>query len=196
MWEQYLAVPVPFIVVAFAYPLAGLRRFEGNVAGANCYRVACCLIWMAVTVTVFAYALDDRVALHQRMDRFASGRWVPIELHKLSADIASKTKEPEPVLTLGPLYAFEGGMEIYPELSCGSIVYRVADLMTSQERQITHTVGPETLRDLAGARPPAGVIVGVEPSYFAFLEEPLRKLVPPGWRRDIYGNTLQVYRRP
>jgi len=90
------------------------------------------------------------------------------------------------MLTLGPLYALEGGGSIYAELSCGSIVYRVADRMLPGERQITHTVGPGTLAACANSRPPSGIVVGVESPDFAFLEEPLQKLAPPGWRRDTY----------
>jgi hypothetical protein len=141
-------------------------------------------------------ALAYPVVLYRGLFLAVPEKWTPLEFHRTAREIAGDIKEPGPLLTLGPLSALEGGRDIYPELSCGSIVYRVADLMTPQERQTTHTVGPRTLADLTGPRPPAGVVVGVEPSYFASLEEPLRKLVGPDWRRDTYGDTLQVYRRP
>lgn len=192
MWHQYLAVPVPFITIAMAYPLAALRRHAAESKNAGWYRLTCGLVGAAVVFAVLAYP----VVLSRCLFLAVPERWPPIELHRTAVKIGGDIQKPGPLLTLGPLYALEGCRDIYRELSCGSIVYRVANLMTAQERQITHTVGPKTLADLTGPHPPAGVIVGVEPSYFASLEEPLRKLVGPDWRRDTYGDTLQVYHRP
>ncbi len=79
-----------------------------------------------------------------------------------------------------PAQAVHSG-EINVPISSG--VYREADIAG-------------TLGEVVTAHPPAGVLVGVEPDYFAFLEDPLRKLVPSDWRRDTYGNAFQVYRRP
>ena len=122
--------------------------------------------------------------------------WTPIQLHRASQEIAAKVPAPRLILTLGPLYALEGGCDIYPELSAGSIVYRIADRLSPGERKITHTVGPKTLNELLAARPPAAVIAGIEPSYFSFLEDPLRQSVPPSWHRETYADHLQVYVRP
>ena len=192
MWQQYLAMPVPFAVFAFAYPWLALRRRAEKPESKNRHTISCCLVGVAAVTAILAYP----VVLCRCLFLAVPERWTPIESHRLSVKIASEIKEPRLVLTLGPLYALEGGCDIYPELSCGSIIYRVADRMSAQERQITHTVGPETLAGLAGVHPPSGLIVGVEPSRFSSLEEPLRKLVPPDWRRDTYGDTLLVYRRP
>ncbi len=191
MWHQYLAMPVPFIAIAMAYPLVALRRHAEESRDRRRYRLTCGLVGAAAIVAVLAYP----VVWYRCLLLAVPERWTPTEFHKVSVKIGADLSAPGPVLTLGPLHALEGGRDIYPELSCGSVVYRVADRMAAQERQITHTVGPETLSELVRAHPPAGVIVGVEPSYFASLEEPLRKLVPPDWLRDTYGDTLQVYHR-
>ena len=106
-----------------------------------------------------------------------------------------KAKEPRRVLTLGPLYSLEAGCEVYPELSSGSIVYRIADRMTAEERRITHTVGPQTLGEMLANRPAAAVVVGVEPEKFSSLEEPLRQTVPPDWSR-VSVKPLQACLRP
>ncbi len=192
MWRQYLAAPVPFIVIAFAYPLAGLRRRAGHPDGRHRYTMASYLVAGATIVSVLAHP----VVLSRSPLVFIPERWTPLALHRASVDIADDVEEPELVLTLGPLYALEGGCDIYPQLSCGSIVYRVADLMSPQDRRITHTVGPETLDEMVRDRPPAAVIVGVEPPHFSFLEDPLRRLAGPDWQRGNYQGTLQVYHRP
>jgi hypothetical protein len=190
MWHQYLAMPVPFLAVALVYPLAALRRHAAESRIRRGYRVACGLMGAAALVAALAYP----IGWYRYLFLAVPERWTPVEFHQRSLTIGVGLSQPGPVLTLGPLHALEGGRGVYPELSCGSVVYRVADRMTAPERQITHTVGPETLPELVGVHPPAGIIVGVEPSYFASLEEPLRRLVPPDWPRDTYGDTLQVYR--
>ncbi len=192
MWQQYLAMPVPFIVLAFAYPLLALCRRAEESRGKGQHKAAFYVVGAAAMVAIVAYP----VVLYRGLFLAMPERWTPMEVHRTSGKIAGDIHEPGPVLTLGPLHALEGGRDIYPALSCGSIVYRVADRLSAQERQITHTVGPATLGELVRAHPPAAVLVGVESSYFASLEEPLRKLVPPDWRRDTYADTLQVYRRP
>ena len=190
MWLQYLAMPVPFLAIALAYPLLALRRQEpphGSPADSA-----------MLALPVAAVSVDLRVsgrAVPSDVFALVPEKWEPVRLHRVSRDLARQVKEPKLVLTLGPLYPLEGGCDIYPELSSGSIVYRIADRMTPQERQITHTVGPETLDEMVKDRPPAAVIVGVEPQRFTFLEEPLRRLVPPDWRREN-ADALQVYLRP
>ncbi len=192
MWHQYLAVPVPFLVVAMAYPLVALWRHAEEFRDGRWYRLTCGLMGGAAIVVVLAYPLPLQRCLFLAVPE----RWTPTEFHHVAVKIGADIGRQGPVLTLGPLHALEGGRDIYRELSSGSVVYRIADRMAAPEREITHTVGPKTLDEMARIHPPAGIIVGVEPSYFASLEEPLRKLAPPDWLRDTYGDTLQVYRRP
>jgi hypothetical protein len=130
--------------------------------------------------------------------------WVPIQLHKVSEDIAEKLKTQNHVLsavegskfilTLAPLYALEGGCEIYPELSAGSIVYRIADSMTPADRAVTHTVGPKTLGALLEKDPPSAVLLGVE---MKRLEEPLFEsavgLERENWETKTYDTGPTVY---
>ncbi|MCU0916077.1 MAG: hypothetical protein MUC88_16165 [Planctomycetes bacterium] len=192
MWQQYLAMPVPFLAIVLAYPLVALRRQGDTPRGRSLYGITCWLIGGGAIAAVLVYS----VALERCLLLAAPERWTPMESHRLSVKIAATVGEPRLALTLGPLHALEGGCDIYTELACGSIVYRVADRLSPRERQLTHTVGPETLTELVSRRPPSMMIAGVEPSYFAFLEDPLRKLVPPDWRRETYDSGLQVYRRP
>ena len=192
MWRQYLAVPVPFLTVAFAYPLAELYKQARSAAGRNTFLVASYAVGIGAAVAVLSYpTVLGRLPLV-----LVPERWTPVELHRRSVDIGDNVEEPRLVCTLGPLQALEGGCDIYPELACGSIVYRVADLMSPQQRKVTHTVGTTTLAALLEQRPPSAVMVGVEPSHFSFLEEPLRNWVPADWQRLTYDNGLQLYSRP
>jgi len=118
-------------------------------------------------------------------------------LHKISEDISEKlkTQNSKLILTLAPLLALEGGCDIYTELSCGAIIYRVADFMSAHDRAVTHTVGLETLAELLEKSPPSAVILSVESGKLAFLEDPLQAAVKPDWERKVYENGHIVYFR-
>ena len=188
MWRQYLAMPVPFLIIGAAFPLSYLRKLPDKPSGNTHFQIAAALAIVCVIVAVVSYP----VVLYRTPALLIPERWEPIELHKISEDIAEKTKEPKLILTLAPLLALEGGCDIYTELSCGSIIYRIADFMSAADRQITHTVGPETLPQLVEKSPPSAVILGVEPEYFSFLEDPLFETAvkPSGekWERKVYEN--------
>jgi len=190
MWEQYLAMPVPFLVIGLAYPLLYLQELANKDGQNKHFKIAAALIIAGVFVAV---ASSPTVAVRTVM-LFEPEGWVPIQLHKVSKDIAERTKEPKLAFTLAPLFALEGGCDIYTELSAGSIIYRIADLMSPDDRGVTHTVGPKTLAELVEKSPPAVVIVGVE---MEFLEEHLLKTaVKPDWERKVYENGVAAYFRP
>jgi hypothetical protein len=188
MWLQYWGVPVPFLATLLALPLAESVKTPRRVGTT----VVSCGVIAAVVITMAC----NLGMIYQSAILLVPERWTPVELHALAAKIAAHTAGSQPVLTLGPLYALEAGDRIYPELSCGDFTYRVADLMTAEERQITHTVGPADVAALIAERPPAAVLVGVELPTFAGLEEPLRRAAQPGWLRVDVGDDLQLYVRP
>jgi len=200
MWRQYLAMPVPFLLISAAFPLLYLRKLA-NKSGLNKhFKIASVLVSVCVLVAVVSYP----VVLYRTVIVLVPESWVPIEIHKISEDIAEKLKTQNHVLsavegsklilTLAPLYALEGGCDIYTELSAGSIVYRIADSLTPADRAVTHTVGPKTLGALLEKEPPSAVLLGVE---MKRLEEPLLKLaVGPdreNWEAKTYHTGPTLY---
>lgn len=192
MWEQYWAVPVPFLAVALAYPLAELSRQAEVGRDERRFKTATWAVFIAATAT----AIANPAVLGRLQDATVPEHWRPIILHKIAADISAQSPEPKRVLTLGPLYALEGGADIYPELSCGSIVYRIADSLSASERALTQSIGPSALASLAERSGPAAVVVGIEPPPFSALEEPLRALTGPDWLRHTYPTGVEAYLRP
>ncbi len=189
MWKQYLAMPVPFIVISFTYPLLYLRQLADKAKDNKHFKIAGVVVAVCVVVAVVSYP----IVVYRTVMLLVPEGWVPIQVHKISQDIAEKTQEPKKILTLAPLFALEGGSEIYTELSCGSIVYRVGDRLSAWNRDIAHTVGPRTLAKLVEKEPPSAVIVNVE---MKFLEESLLKTaVKPDWERKVYKNGPVVYFR-
>ena len=187
MWRQYLAMPVPFLLISFALPLLYLRKLADKH-----FKIAAGLVGVCVLVAVTFYP----VVMHRTVIILVPERWVPIEIHKISENIAEKlkTQNSKLILTLAPLLALEGGADIYTELSCGAIIYRIGDSMSPYERGITHTAGQKKLGQLLEKSPPSAVILGVE---MRRLEEPIyESIVKPDWERKVYENGLIAYFKP
>jgi len=190
MWIQYLAIPVPFLVISFALPLMHLRKLAETTSISKHFKIAAALVVVCVLVAVACHP----VVLYRTPIVLVPERWVPIEIHKISEKIARRTKEPKLILTLAPLLALEGRSDIYTELSCGAIIYRAAHSMSPSERSVTNTVGQKTLGELLKKSPPSAVILGVE---MRRLEEPIyESVVKPDWERKVYENGIVVYFRP
>jgi len=182
MWRQYFAIPVPFIVIGLALPLYYLQQLPSKTGIGRHFKIAGILMGVAVLVAV----MGCPYVLYRVPIALVPEGWVPLELHRVSQDIGAKTKEPRLVLTLAPLFALEGGCEIYPELSCGSVIYRAADALSPEDRATTNTVGRETLAGLIDEKPPSAVILGMEQGKLAVLEEPLRAAAGPDWEKKAY----------
>ena len=192
MWRQYLAVPVPFLIIGLAFPLLYLRRLTDKAGISRRFKFATGSMVLCTLVAIFSYP----IVLYRTPLAVVPERWVPIEIHKVSGDIAGKLQAQgsKLILTLAPLLALEGGCDIYPELSAGAIIYRIADSLPAKDRLITHTAGPETFAESLEKNPPSAVILGVE---MGRLEEPIYKaVVTPDWKRKDYENGPVVYFRP
>jgi len=192
MWWQYLAIPVPFLLISFAYPLLYIRKVVGGTRPGVHFEIARCLvIACAVVAVVFRPIVLQRIP-----ELFKLQNWVPIRLHRVSEDIAAKTKEPKLILTLAPLYALEGGCDIYTELSAGPFVYRVADRLSAWNRDITHTVGSRTLEGLIKKSPPSALVIGVEPQFLEHALYQETEIDWEGWDMKTYdGGPIVYFRR-
>lgn len=192
MWRQYLAVPVPFWVITFAFPLALITKSMAMGGMRLAHRAAVVIVVLSTLVGVFSSPpVLRRIAVLARYDD-----WTATRLHKVSRHISEKTCDPRLVLTTAPLYALEGGCKIYPELSAGVIIYRIADEMSREDRLATVSVGPKGLGRMLEERPPAAVLLGVEQGPMTYLEEPIKEAVGPNWQTVSYENGLTLHYKP
>lgn len=190
MWRQYLAIPVPFLVIALAFPLSYLIRLSDKGHFGRQFKTASISMAVGALLAILTYPF---VLLRAPM-ALVPEKWVPIGLHKVSEDIVAKAKEPKQILTLAPLLALEGGGSIYTELSAGAIIYRIADYLTPRERQITHTAGPKNLPALIDITSPSAVILNVEmPRLESLINE---VIVQPDWEKEEYESGPIVYFSP
>jgi hypothetical protein len=129
-------------------------------------------------------------------------RWTVERVHNAGTKIAQQMLKggvSGKIATLAPIYAIEGGLDVYPEFATGQFAYRTAEFADSSLRQYYRTTSPSEVGAFLMADPPAAILVGFEPK----LEAPLIKFAEQnGYRRidnlditDRYGKAV-LYLRP
>jgi hypothetical protein len=190
MFEQYFAMPALFIIISFAYPMLYLSGLNKSALLKKHLYTACCIIIISVILTV----IFNTNTLKRLPILSKSQNWVPMQLHNTSVDITSKIVEPKRILTLAPLYALEGGCEIYPEFSSGPFVYRIADAIEEEALKTVVGAGTKDLDTLVQKLQPSAVIFGTEPPG---LEKPIyNATVKSDWKKVNYPQRIVVFFKP
>lgn len=179
---------VPFLIISFAYPLYYFRMMSDVGIADRTFRTACIIITACV---VSAIGCQSDMLL--RVDNvFKPQRWVPIQMHKVAVDISGRSRSPKPVATLAPLYALEGGLNFYTELSAGPFAYRIAGALTEADIKTTHTISREKLKaQLAESLPSVVILTSPAKS----VELVLLRIAKREWPEQYYDKELWE-RRP
>jgi hypothetical protein len=187
MFMQYFAAPALFIIISFAYPLSYLNKLKTTELVKKHLNIAYCVITVSVFLTVTCnFNIMNRIPKLLKQQELP-----PVQLHNISKNIFDRTAEPKQVLTLAPLYALEGGCEIYKEFSAGPFVYRIADYIKEESLITVVGAGVEDLIELTKNPPPSAVILGTEPPG---LEQPIyQAAVKPDWEKVKYPQNIAVF---
>lgn len=157
LYENF-AILIPFIIISFAYPLLYLRR-AGISVPHKPFRIVS-LVVIACTISQVTYQSYYPPYMLQRTSIiFKPQTWVPMKLHEVSKDVAENTKDPKLVVTLAPLYALEGGCNIYTELSAGWDGCKLASVMSASRREVTNTLNAETFKEMLEERRPSAIVI-------------------------------------
>jgi len=149
------AILVPFVIISFAYPLLYLRKLGKDGSTHKLFNVAAGVV-IGCTFPQVAY----QSFMLLRISRvFRPQTWVPVKVHQISRDVAENTKEPKLVVTMTPLYALEGGCDIYPELSAGWMGCNIASHMSDSKREATNTLDADKFKEMLVERPPSAVVI-------------------------------------
>jgi hypothetical protein len=182
---------VPFVLISFAFPLLYLRKIDSDIVSNKYFKLA-----RALTISCAVAAIASYPVVFCRVPKlFDLRNWSPVSLHRISKDIAARTNHSKLMLTLAPLYALEGGCDIYPEFASGSLVYKFARHLSPSDRRLTRTVCYEDLDTLVGKFPPSALILRVEYPHF---EAPLFQAAKPNqesWDVKVFENGPVVFFR-
>jgi MFS family permease len=154
-WVQYYYVCIPLLTVAAGCTVA--RSFASEVE-ATTARSA--LLIAAISIGSLAMVAIES-ARKLTADEIGL-RWpatvVPIQVHEQGVQLSRLTAGR--VLTIDPIYAFEGDRPIFSELASGAYAYRVARFMPADKRKRMLVVGPEEIAErLAAEREPPALLI-------------------------------------
>jgi len=197
---RYLVMSIPFILISFAFALFYLRKLTDSKMSNKAFDFRMASI--ATIACAFAAIGCCPDMLLKIPNTFKPQIWVPVQVHKMSLDIARKSKSPQPIPTLAPIYALEAGRNIYTELSAGPFVYQVANIMSPDEIKATNTISPIKLQELLQDLSPSVVIVHAEGRNVEMVIIRIAKRNWPEqyydkqiWERKAYNNDIAVYFR-
>lgn len=146
---QYFYMLYPFLTLGFFYAVALWPRRQRWAASALTVGAL-----IGVMATASAYAGGVEVL-------FRPDRWYPMKVHARGARIAALAGG-GPVLTLAPIHALEGGLLTYPEFITGPLAWRVAPLISAEDRARFGLVTAPELAALLEQQPPRAVLTGFE----------------------------------
>jgi hypothetical protein len=163
-FPQYFAPPLAFLFI-FAALCYGSLSPSARVAGRPfLYASGAVLLVMAAP------------KLFGDLPKLASpAEWTGYRVHRVAERIREQVDDggvwPAKLATLSPIYALEGGLEVYRELSAGPFIYRLTSLIPEADRSRYPGVSPDALPRLLDREPPAGILVGFEGELDARLIE-------------------------
>lgn len=188
-WGQYFAIPVPFFLLLMMASMKSIMHFKGKFH----FALLCMIIAASSIISIFSHPQVLGKTEHFRYDR---SLLEPFKINKIAKEISGAVNTDQPILTLTPLYALEGNLPIYNQLAAGIFTYRIADMLTPEEREIANIIGPDEIANLVKVRPPAAVIVGPEFKELEYLENSLVTSDVKGWPTKTLKNNIILFIAP
>lgn len=165
-WVQYFAPIVPFVILAPIF-LAGLLP---HVDARRYAPLALAVIVLGSIPGIGNLAVDFARATRD-------DAWTTTLVHRLGKEIdAALGDRAGAVITLGPIYALEGGRPIASELVLGPQFFRDGDALDAATIRRLGAVSPATLHELVQRTRPAAILVGVDSvDRYRDVEAPLKE---------------------
>ena len=166
-WYQYFFAPVFFALIAIAFALAYLTRLSGRRA------TAIMVAFSQLVILANIYGLED----YRRMSFLLHpDQWRPLMFHKTGSEIREALEAFAPggshrVLTLGPLFPLEAGLDIYPAFATGPFAWRTSPYLDAESRKALGVISAEDLEAYLADSPPDGILVGFASRLENALEE-------------------------
>jgi 4-amino-4-deoxy-L-arabinose transferase-like glycosyltransferase len=179
---QYYSFLAPVLVMAGIHALSALewRRLRLVTRGF--------LIALPLAAVVLGADEYDGALMARDLDN-----WVPFKVRARGEAMRAVVGGGK-ILTLAPVYALEGGLDVYPEFSTGPFALRFAHFVAPERRQKLHMVAQEELDDFLKNDPPAAVILGLEPDK---AEKPLKDYVKRhGYQRADWKQEAEIWLKP
>ena len=188
MWPQYFAAPVPFLLIVIAYAVSGkISTIKKESKRKLVLNISTILI---VTCAILSILYGAQFLKNIKV-AFSKEHWTSYEVYNISKKVSEIVGSDKLILTLAPIFALEGGGQIYPELSTGPFVFRYGHLLSDVQLQTAVSTAPHKLPTLLEKKPPDAVLVGLEPE---ILETSLVEYATShGWQKIKIESCCTLY---
>jgi hypothetical protein len=151
LWLHYFALPLPFTVILLAN---SYRHLTFNNKRIMNYLLTC---------LVLVSFLGSGTILFKHIGQiFNSAQWSSVVLHRNAEQLRAslqRNNENLKIATLYPLYALEANLPIYKELSTGSFLFRMGELLPENIIDKYGYVSSQNIFELLRKDPPRGILV-------------------------------------
>jgi hypothetical protein len=145
-YPQYFYAATPFMMLGLVICLAGKPRLFDDKP---LRLFAMASIAVSVGFAVWQYR---GLPLLLRVNA-----WTPTRAHAIGREIA-RASGPGKVLTMESVYAVEGGLDVYPELTTSRFVLRAAPFLSEPRRKRYKMILPRDFEGWFQTRPPAAIV--------------------------------------
>jgi len=177
-WLQYFYAPYALMTFSFVFGIAYLVGDKWGIVS----RAA--PIALVVVMLIAANSVAHRYADLANMDEMA-----PAQVERTAEEIRGGVDKNGLVATLGPIYALQAGLRIYPELETGPFLPRVAPFL-AEAGDPPAMVSENGISSMLEQRPPDALLTGLEGG----LEDPLVQFaVDNEYMKSTLSNGLTLW---
>ena len=154
-FPQYFTIPIPFALMLIALLHGSLDLPEQGMTRP-----------FLIAALVLAACIGTPILLSTAPRIVRVAHWTGFQVHRDAARIAKLARVEGPrssMATLSPVYALEGGLQVYPALAMGPFVYRASAWIPADDRRhYTSLVSPATVGSMLENAPPTAILTGEE----------------------------------
>jgi hypothetical protein len=150
-FRPYFYAPIPFIVLWCVYTLADMP--QQSSATRRAWRFSGCAAALAIVIGAASYRDISQLA--------QPNGWWPLKVHDAGVELA-RIAGNRRVLTFEPIYALEGGCDIYPQFATGVFAIRTAVTLVEDQEEEYRDWDDADLIECFEAHPPLAILIGNE----------------------------------
>ncbi|MFX0133345.1 MAG: hypothetical protein ACFFDN_06865 [Candidatus Hodarchaeota archaeon] len=164
LWLHYFALPFPYVIILLSSWYRHLETLNKKLTN------------LMILCLIIASFLSSGEKLFDRLNQtFYANQWTSLKVHQIAKEIKSyigKIDKNQKIATLYPLYALEGGLPIYKELSTGHFIFRLGELIPEDIVYKYCYVSSPNIYELLEKDPPKAILVetGKDDSYKDFIK--------------------------
>jgi hypothetical protein len=149
IFYQYLYAPVPFIVLG---TILGISKLKDKLQMHS----------LLLYIVLAGISIYSGGKYFWKVNKLSNPQnWLTVQYHNYGYEISKYTGKGK-VLTLAPIFALEGGAEIYPEFSSSPFTWRTSEFVNTQIRKRMKIISKPDLDEFLKNDPPLGILTGFE----------------------------------